>query len=338
MKLEIYENLTDSQIKEIENFLLTNKSQFNPLFSTPLWAMRLKRIIGFEYEFLAVKKENKILALHTIFEGYRGFVKIKKLPIGIKGIVKFYARFFYGYVSWDNFIVFNNEITTPDKDDAKRIIYHHLAQKEKKCLASPIYDGDEIFFKNKKVAKYGTYLLEFEGKTYEEIYNMFRRSARRSIEKTLEQDVYVKRLIEEKEVLQWIEWLREAQRETGKSYRIDTSEVFQEFECFKKESYHYEIFVAYQGNEILGSMGIWGFGDFITEFGVNQSKVAKERKLYVQDVIKNEIVKYCFDRGIKFFDLAGFNPGENLTEKEKSIKQFKEKFRGTEILYSMIKE
>ena len=77
------------------------------------------------------------------------------------------------------------------------------------------------------------------------------------------------------------------------------------FIFIKKNGYIYEIFVAFLKNQILGNLSIWGFRNFINENGVNISSYAKKNKIYVQELIKDEIVKYCFKNDIKYYDLSG---------------------------------
>ncbi len=335
MKLEIYDNLTEELTEYIESFLLQNNSIFNPLFSTPLWAKRLKDDLNFKYEFIIVKERGEIVAFHLIFEGYRGYAKINKLPIIIRDVAKLYAKTFYGYINWNNFIVFKDTISDLDKLEAKRLIYNHIKQKNIKIQNSPIDQEDETFFNKKNISSWGTYIIDIKDKNYEEVYNNFRRQARKSIEKTLNEGVIVKSL-SSNEFETYVKWIEENQKETGKSYKIDLNSMIDEFNIFNENGYVYEIFVAYKNNMILGSLGIWGYGNYISEFGVYQSKYARENKLYVQDVIKNSIIQYMFEKNIRYYDLAGFNPSDESDLKEKSIRQFKEKFNGKEFLYNTI--
>lgn len=336
MKLEVYKELQNNINVEIECFLKDNNSIFNPLFSTNIWGERLKELLSFEYEFLIIKEKSNILAVQLIFKGYKGYSKINNLPFFIKEIARVYSKFFYGYINWYNLIVFHNELDQSEKEDAKKLIYNHIISKNKIILCSPIYDEDLKFFQSNARLKQATYIIDTQNKTYEEVYTNFRRQARKSIEKTIADGVHVKTLSID-EIDNYAKWVEENENETGKSYRLDKQHIQNEYKIFQKENFIYEIFVAYKDNIILGSLGIWGFGNFITEFGVYQSKYAKEKKLYVQDVIKDYIVKYMFENNIKYYDLAGFNPNENLTLKEKAIKQFKAKFRGDELIYTCIK-
>lgn len=333
MQLKIYESLTTSLIEEIEEFLKNSNSKFNPLFSSPLWAERLKNLLDFKYRYFIVKENSEIKALHLVFDGYRGYAKINKLPNFLKSIARFYARTFYGYTSWQNFIVFSKDLEKEKLTKAKELIYANLQNYH--LLKSPIYEEDGNYFKNKTTSTWGTYILDIGGKSYEEVYAKFRKQARRAIERTKDSGVYVE-LLSLDNLVEYAEWLKKNQKETGKSYKVDIDLMKKEFEIFDRKNYIYEIFIALQDNNILGSLGNWGYGDFISEFGVNQSKYAKENKLYVQDVIKDSIVRYMFDKNIRYYDLAGFNPSEDSDPKEKAIKQFKAKFRGQEITYKLV--
>jgi len=333
MQLETYENLTTSLIEEIEKFLLNSNSKFNPLFSSPLWAERLKENIDFKYRYFIIKEKSEIKALHLVFDGYRGYAKINKLPNLLKSIAKFYARIFYGYTNWQNFIVFSKDLEKSKLTKAKELIYVNL--QNSRLLKSPIYEEDENYFKNKVTSSWGTYILDIGGKSHEEVYAKFKKQARRAIERTKEKEVYVELLSLDK-LDKYAQWLKENQKETGKSYKVDIELMKKEFDVFNRKNYIYEIFIALQDNNILGSLGIWGYGDFISEFGVNQSRYAKENKLYIQDVIKDSIVRYMLDKNIRYYDLAGFNPSKNSNSKEKAIRQFKAKFRGQEIVYKLV--
>lgn len=333
MQLKIYTKLSKELIKKVELFLNSNSSVLNPLFSSPLWAERLENLIGFKYKFLLIEKNDEIYALHLVFEGFRGYSKINKLPKPLHKIARFYSKSFYGYLNWYNLIVFSESLTEEKKEEMKKLIYDNIYNY--KLQSSPIYKDDTCYFNNQSVSKWGTYILDVYGKTYEEIFLSFKRQAKRPIKKTKEQGVTVK-LLKVDDTEKYIKWLKENQKETGKFYKIDLKNFQKEFELFNKDSYIYEIFVAYQDDVILGSLGIWGYNDFISEWGVYQSKLVREKKLYVQDVIKDSIIKYMFENNIRYYDFAGFNPNEDASPKEIAIKQFKAKFSGVENIYNTV--
>ena len=93
-----------------------------------------------------------------------------------------------------------------------------------------------------------------------------------------------------------------------------------------------EVFVAKQDGKILSALGILLFNGIIFEIASVQSSLCAEKKIYVGDLIKWEIIKWGHLNKYKFYDLCGISP-EPRTSKEKGIRQFKEKWGGTVVNY-----
>lgn len=79
--------------------------------------------------------------------------------------------------------------------------------------------------------------------------------------------------------------------------------------------------------EVLGFLGTYRYDNVATEIMSALSPLAFKQKIPVQDIMHWEIIKYHKNIGDSYFDLAGFNPNP-LSEKEKNIKRFKEKWGG----------
>lgn len=334
MKLTVLKEINGYEAK-IENFLNScSNLPFNPLFNTPLWAKRLVDLIGFEYIFLIAHDANcEIAALQLVFKGYRGYAKINKLPNIIRKPVRFFIKQFFGLTMWNAPACYRVDIKEDDKDFIDAMFMNYL--KGKIVSLSPVSDKN-IWPKSLVEQKeWGTFILKMDT-SYEETYSLFRKSARRSVESTRKLGVVVKPLRNKMEVENWINWLAVAQKYSGKSYKLSAELALSEMAIFNQNGYVYEIFVGYLDDKILGSLGIWGYNGFITEFGSDTDIYAKQNKLYVQDVIKDEIVKYAYQNRIKYFDLAGFNPSADASDKEKAIRQFKEKWGGEAFIYKII--
>lgn len=336
MELKVIKEFSDSDQTEIEKFLLENASKFDPLFSSPLWAERLRSLMGFRYEYLLVKEHGTIVAVHLIFYGFRGFTRINTLPEFLRPIARLYAKTFHSYIVWYNFIVTKNDLAEEVISDIKHHIYSYTCSQKLPILNSPINHGDEKDFRGKEFEDWGTYIIDINGQTYDEIYRTFKRPVRKSIQHLVEQDIVVRKLTDEN-IEAYVDWRDKNQKETGKFAKLDVNYYRNEFRHFAKNNYWCEVFIAYKDDIILGSLSIWGFGNFITEHGVNQSKYAKVNKLYVQDLIKDSIVRYMFENGILYYDLAGFNPSDSASEKEVAIRQFKKKFKGNEAIYRQVR-
>jgi len=340
LTLKIYKHIDSNLELKIEKFLIENSTlnNLNPLFSSPLWALRLKKMLSFKFEYLLVSQDKEMVGLSLIFQGYRGYSRITKLPNFLKTSISKTLMVCFPYISWGNPIIVKNDVDSNIARECKKMIYDYITKKQKTVSFSPILETEIEYFDGYPMGKWGTYIIDFKHRTYEELYRKIRRQGRKSIEKALEKGVVVKTLnIEDEEELnKYIRFLKDNQRVTGKKYIIKKENILEEYKRFKKNSYIYEIFLAYYNNSIHGSLGIWGFNNFITEHGVNYTQFSKENKLYVQDAIKNSIIKYCIDNGIHYYDLAGFNPSSEATQKEKNIKRFKEKFGGEKFLYYIV--
>lgn len=81
--------------------------------------------------------------------------------------------------------------------------------------------------------------------------------------------------------------------------------------------------------EVLGFLGSYNYDGIVTEVMSALTPIAWQRKMPVQDLLHWEIITYHKNRGDLYFDLAGINPYP-VSEKEKNIKRFKEKWGGVE--------
>lgn len=337
MRLETYNELTNDLTIEFEKFLLKANSKFNPLFSSPIWAKRLKELIFFDFRFLIIRDNTEILALHLVFDGYRGYSRINKFPKYLKFILTKVLFIFYSYQTSYNFIVFKKNLDLSKINKSKELIYRSIEKYGKRINHFPIYENDIKYFYPQKVniLIWGTYILNFIDKSYDDIFNNYNRNAKKPITIARSKGVHVERL-KDSDLKDYAAWLKLNQKETGKSYHVSEKAIKKDLDLMKKSGYINEIFVAYLNNKIIGSLGIWGFKNFISENGVNISSYAKKNKIYVQELIKDEVIKYCFKNNIKYYDLSGFNPNKNSSDKEKSIKFFKEKFNGVGVIYEQI--
>jgi hypothetical protein len=82
-----------------------------------------------------------------------------------------------------------------------------------------------------------------------------------------------------------------------------------------------------ESREPLGFLGTYRYDGVATEIMSALTPLAFEKKIPVQDLLHWEIMKFHKEAGDQFFDLAGYNPNP-ISEKEKNIRKFKEKWGG----------
>lgn len=334
MKFEVHSSLNDSLITEIEDFIISGQSLLNPLYSSPLWAIRIKKTIRFNYKFLILRENGDIKALQLVFQGYRGYQKIDKLPYLFRAPARLFVKFFYGYHSWFDSIVFMQNEAEANQLKIKKIIYGELS-KFHRIQSSPIWDNDIEFFPSKKSSKWATFVIDVGNNSHDEIYSKFNRNAKRPIQDSIKKGFYIKELSQDN-TSEYTKWIIENQSETGKSNRISENNFIYDLKIFNKKNYIYKVFIVYSEDTILGSLSIWGFGNYITEKGVYRSKQSKISGYFEQDFLKDWIIKFSIQNHIYFYDLGGYNPNLNITKKEQGIKSFKKKFGGVSLEYTNI--
>ena len=88
----------------------------------------------------------------------------------------------------------------------------------------------------------------------------------------------------------------------------------------------FETFVATVDDEMVASLGVWGYNGYISELGSFQSNKNVNEHLFGTDAVKWEVIRWGSQQGFREFDLTG--TVENATPKELAIRQFKEKWGG----------
>jgi len=94
-------------------------------------------------------------------------------------------------------------------------------------------------------------------------------------------------------------------------------------------------FLAKKDNQPVGGLLFSSVNGHIVESGVARSKKDTQEKLYSQDLIKWNIIKWGVENKMKFFNLNGFNPNPS-SEKEEGIRRYKEKWGGKAYYYFRI--
>ena len=287
-------------MNEIEKFLIESKSLLNPLFSTPLFAERIKKCNKFNYKYEIEEEKGKIKDLCLLFQKYRGYKKIP--PI---------LGYFFRYWQWDN-------PPTQTKTLQKILL------KYKNLKYCPIPKNANI----ENTKEWATYIINLN----EEI--KYSRRLKRILKKSHNIEI---KILEKKDVPKFYKWLLEVKDFNNKKHLITNDKrILYDMKLFSNSPYIYKIFYATLNNKIISSLGIWGFNDYISEWGVFNSPYVIKNKIYAQDLIKNHIIQYFKNTNIKYYDLSGFNPNPT-TKKEENIKNFKSKFGGKIFKYKIIK-
>jgi len=95
-------------------------------------------------------------------------------------------------------------------------------------------------------------------------------------------------------------------------------------------------FLARKNKEAIGGLLFSYVNKHIIEIAVARSEIDTQEKLYSQDLIKWNIIEWGSNHGLKYYNLAGFNPNPTST-KEEGIFNYKKKWGGKRYDYFGIK-
>ncbi len=156
------------------------------------------------------------------------------------------------------------------------------------------------------------------------LWDKLKKTARKAIRVAQQDGISVRRLKSADEFPTYFDFISQCAARIGKKVYFIDLEL--DWRCLHRDAV-FEIFVAEKEGELLASLGVWGYNGIIAELGSFQSERSFKEKLYGGDLIKWEVLRWGSQRGYRMFDLAGVNPNPE-TEKERRIRQFKEKWGG----------
>jgi len=95
-------------------------------------------------------------------------------------------------------------------------------------------------------------------------------------------------------------------------------------------------FLTRKNNVPTGGLLFSHIDNQIIEIAVARSEIDTDEKLYSQDLIKWNIIEWGHNHGLKYYNLAGFNPNPT-NDKEKGIFSYKKKWGGKRYDYFGLK-
>jgi hypothetical protein len=178
---------------------------------------------------------------------------------------------------------------------------------------------------------WGTFMLDLQG-AEEELWQHLRSSARKATRKAQEHGLTVETIRTEDQRREFYEFLREAlRRRHARCHPMDG--LLMRFNCLQPVDGE-EIYVARHKGRIACSLGIWRYRGYLHEFGANQAQFSLDERLSAADLLKWEIIRREGAAEARCYDLCGVNP-DPKTDKERGIYQFKKKWGGDYLEYSV---
>lgn len=152
-----------------------------------------------------------------------------------------------------------------------------------------------------------------------------KKTARKNVKRCEKQGVTVEQIESQSELKDYYELLVETRKRMG--FALPPSYPNAIMWKHLRNNNNVEVFMAKQNGRSIAGLGIVLFNGVLTEIGVAQSDYSIENKIYANDIIKWEIIKWGYEMGHKIYDLGGVSV-EPRTEKEEGIYQFKAKWGG----------
>ncbi len=302
------------------------KSRLGTIYQSTELSNYQKASMGIEHEFLKFFDDSgKICAQILLSKNHLGgrigkISKLTKIPF----MKNFIYRWAYGPVIFDD----------TKSDEIIQHFQQYLLSKKLKAngLFHPFTKiNKKIILKQFLLDEWSTFLINLSDDLDDLWKKMEKKSARKNIERSKNRGVVVKEAGYE-DLSDWFELVKNVRS------RIDSSLTFADIESTWNtlRKLGFAVFLAYKNDIPIGGLGFSFFNSYVTEWGVGRSSLDYDEKLYSQDLIKWEIIRWSKKNNCKYLDLTGASPNPQ-NEKESGILRYKKKWGGKQIPLYILK-
>jgi len=305
------------------------KSYNAHLFQSKQWADYLQELSGLKPYYLMIYDNKKICGQLLFFKAPYTYNK------SLKGI----SRFFEPLIKSIYVLTWKNGPIIHEKDEFSHILSLILNEVEKSDRISLIYDINCPIYDNiehkkcKKVLKinkydtklWATFIIDLS-LDIEVLWRNIKKEARRNVKRCEKNGVNIIITKEYADIENYCKIIEEHKKRQGYEMNFEDCVKWIELQLkFLKDNFN--LFMAYYRNKPISGLITWDFNGIINEVGVAHSYYALKNKIYAQDLIKWNIIKWGKENKKKLYDLTGVNPNPK-TEKEKGIYRYKSKWGG----------
>lgn len=177
-----------------------------------------------------------------------------------------------------------------------------------------------------------TYLIDLSLPTSQLYENIEKHSGRKNIERSEKRNVKIES-INDNNLVEFLELRNKTKEDTGLEKK-DFEDLFKWWKLMKPLGL--SGFLAKKDNKAVGGLLYSFFDRHIIEIAVARSKEDTTEKLYSQDLIKWNIIKWGVENNMKYYNLAGANPNPT-SSKEEGILRYKKKWGGQRYDYFNLK-
>jgi len=173
-----------------------------------------------------------------------------------------------------------------------------------------------------KTKRWSTFLINLSEEQDSLWKKIDKHSARKNIERSQRRGVRVREMTE-KDLPDYYSLLQETKRQVN--WNIELEDVYSLWNCLKKTGF--TGFIATLNDIPVGGILVSFFNKYVNEWGVGRSELDTKSKLYSQDLLKWEVIKWGINNKFRYYDLTGVNPKSD-TIKESGIFRYKKKWGG----------
>lgn len=316
-----------------------SRAEFGTIFQTTFWADKVSDLLDCRPYFFVVRHENQPLdqpALVLVgFDIRSDFISDKHTPRST-----FFRELAYKFLGMRRHFQWFGQPAVVDQAVAVESCKVLLLEMERFCRAKKIHrvGPSELPISNMasipphwKTEEWATLIVDLQ-QGEDALWRNLKKTARKAIRSAQEKGISVRQIGSPDEFPAYFDFASRCAARYGKKLYFKDLEI-----SWRRlhDSAVFEIFIAENDGEPIVSLGVWGYNGIIAELGSFQSERSFSEKLYGGDLIKWEVLRWGSMHGYRAFDLAGVNPNP-LTEKERGIRQFKEKWGGQYQPYMII--
>jgi len=330
--------LTPQSEEEWDKYLLVNK--YAGFLQSFCWAQLLRIAYGFKPVFLEVQNEDNPVAYMLFHEGF-SYRRSKKIAYRLLSPLR---RFFTKYmVSSGGPVILDESRTEEIFSSLLEWLNKYVKENHVRSIQLTPFSYNESYTDNPSIEKifgsfgysskrWATYLVDLK-QDEEKLWYYIKHSARKSLNQVMKMNLMVKKAENYEEYIEkFLLPYNQMEKEFGRA-EIPLWYVEKLEDSDLKDKYYHYFYAEMDGN-IAGVLGMYVYNGYAGEIMSSTSQYAYDNKIYAQDLLHWEMFKFAKKLGCHTFDLAGVNPNPQ-TDKERGIKQFKEKWGGEYREYSM---
>ena len=189
-------------------------------------------------------------------------------------------------------------------------------------------DGVSVLEQKFQLIPWSTFMIDLSPSVEILFQNIEKKSGQKNIKRSQERGVTIEE-IDEHNLIDFLNLRNEMRKKQGVPSRSVDDFLFW-WKLMKPLGL--SGFLTRKNNKTIGGLLFSYMNNQIVEIAVARSEFDTKEKLYSQDLIKWKIIEWGHNHGIKYFNLAGFNPNPK-TDKERGIHSYKKKWGGKEIPY-----